>query len=82
MLTQAGGHRAGEREATRNFPRRPLCPHPIHPFFKCEKVLAEPVAVKHLELHSCTVAEALGVDETPFTFAFEQPARISAFAGW
>jgi len=47
-----------------------------------EQVLAEPVAVKHLELHSCTVAEALGVDETPFTFAFEQPARISAFAGW
>jgi hypothetical protein len=37
-----------------------------------DQVVGLPVPVKHLDLHTCTVADAMGVDQTPFVFA--QPA--------
>jgi len=37
-----------------------------------DQVIGEPVPVKALDLHTCTVADAMGVDPTPF--AFSQPA--------
>lgn len=48
-----------------------------------EAVVGEPAAIKRLDLHTCTMAECLGVEETPFEFAMPPEARtISAFAGW
>ena len=47
-----------------------------------EQVVSTPVLVKSFDLHTCTIADALGVDNAPFTFSVEEDKRISAFAGW
>ena len=50
-------------------------------------LVGDAVEVKALNLHTCTVAEVLGVEETPFSFSLSEAdaecgRRVSAFAGW
>ena len=47
-----------------------------------EQVISTPVVVKSLDLHVCTVADALGVDNASFSFTVTKMVRVSAFAGW
>jgi len=47
-----------------------------------DQVIGQPAAVKHLDLHTCTIKEALGVDPAPFSFTTDVPAKVSGFAGW
>ena len=54
---------------------------PSHPRSR-KQVIGQPAAVKHLDLHTCTIKEALGVDPAPFSFTTDVPAKVSGFAGW
>lgn len=47
-----------------------------------DQVVGQPAAVKHLDLHTCTIADAQGVEAAPFSFSTDEPVTVSGFAGW
>lgn len=47
-----------------------------------EQVVSTPVVVKSFDLNTCTIADALGVDNASFSFTVDKASRVSAFAGW
>ena len=40
------------------------------------QVIGQPAAVKHLDLHTCTIKDALGVEPAPFSFSTSPPAKV------
>ena len=59
-------------------------PPPTHhpPTTTVDQVIGQPAAVKHMDLHTCTIKDALGVDPAPFSFTTDTPTKVSGFAGW
>ena len=47
-----------------------------------DQVIGQPAAIKHLDLHTCTIEDSLGVNDAPFHFTAPQPTVMSGFAGW
>lgn len=47
-----------------------------------EHVIGEPVEIKKLNLNTCTLLDAAGVDKTPYDIKIPFPIRISGYAGW
>lgn len=47
-----------------------------------EAVIGEPVQVKALDMHTCTIADSLGVDNATFEFTAPETSVVSGFAGW
>ncbi|CAM9380817.1 unnamed protein product [Choristocarpus tenellus] len=47
-----------------------------------EQVLGQPVAVCSFDMHTCTLEDVQGVEETPVSITLEEDARVSGFAGW
>lgn len=47
-----------------------------------EHVIGQPAVIKQLDLHTCTLVDAKGVDPVPFTLNMPFPATVSGFAGW
>ncbi|CAN0212898.1 unnamed protein product [Ectocarpus sp. 13 AM-2016] len=47
-----------------------------------DQVLGEPVVVQTFDMHTCTLEDVQGVDETNVSIPLEEDARVSGFAGW
>ena len=46
------------------------------------QVVGKPAAVKHLDLHTCSIADSQGVADAPFSFSTDENVTVSGFAGW
>ena len=44
--------------------------------------VGEPAVIKEYVMKTCTFADSLGVEKSPFEFAIDEDERISGFAGW
>jgi len=44
--------------------------------------VGQPVVIKRLDLNKCTLADAEGVDETPYEITMPFPITISGYASW
>jgi len=49
---------------------------------RVEHVLGQPIVIKHLDINTCTLADAEDVKNTPFQFTVPFASRVSGFAGW
>ena len=47
-----------------------------------EHVIGQAQVIKRLDLNTCTLADALGVPETPYEILVPFPVTVSGFAGW
>ncbi|CAN0004481.1 unnamed protein product [Discosporangium mesarthrocarpum] len=47
-----------------------------------DQVLGEATMVQAFDMHTCTLEDVQGVDETPVSITLDEPARVSGFAGW
>eukprot|EP00903_Cladosiphon_okamuranus_P012619 g11806.t1 len=47
-----------------------------------DQVLGEPAVVRTFDMHTCTLEDVQGVDETNVSITLEEDARVSGFAGW
>lgn len=47
-----------------------------------EHLIGQPAVIKRLDLNTCTIADALGVDKTPYSITVPFPSTVSGFAGW
>lgn len=47
-----------------------------------ENVVSQPVIVKTFDLHTCTLADAAGVDAARFNFMVRETVPVSGFSGW
>ncbi len=47
-----------------------------------EHVVGQPVIIKQLDLNTCTLADAAGVDAINYNFNIPFAVRVSGFAGW
>mmetsp|Transcript_6345 Transcript_6345/g.18584 ORF Transcript_6345/g.18584 Transcript_6345/m.18584 type:complete len:414 (-) Transcript_6345:178-1419(-) len=47
-----------------------------------DQIVGEPVVVKELNMHTCTVEQVQGVEHAPFAFQADAPSTVSGFAGW
>ena len=47
-----------------------------------EHVIGQPVPIKQLDLHTCTLKDAENVPTTPFEIKVPFPVKVSGFAGW
>ena len=47
-----------------------------------EHVIGQAQVIKRLDLNTCTLADALGVPETPYDIMVPFPVTVSGFAGW
>jgi type I protein arginine methyltransferase len=47
-----------------------------------EHVISQPVVIKRLDLNTCTLEDALGVDPVDYRFDIPYPVRASGVAGW
>ena len=47
-----------------------------------EHVIGQAQVIKRLDLNTCTLADALGVPETPYEILIPFPVTVSGFAGW
>ncbi|CAM9260123.1 unnamed protein product [Phaeothamnion confervicola] len=50
----------------------------LHP----DQMVGPPAAVKQLDMHTCTLQEVQGVEQTPFSFEVDGNVHASGFAGW
>lgn len=50
----------------------------LHP----EHVIGQPVVIKRLNLHTCTLADAENVKQTAFSISIPFTITVSGFAGW
>lgn len=49
---------------------------------RIEHVIGQPVIIKRLDLNTCTLKDAEGVDPVPYAFEVPFPVTISGFASW
>jgi protein arginine N-methyltransferase 1 len=47
-----------------------------------EHTVGEPVVIKRLDLNTCTLEDAEGVDSIPYDITIPFPVKISGYAGW
>ncbi|CAM9122795.1 unnamed protein product [Pylaiella littoralis] len=47
-----------------------------------DQVLGEPAVVRTFDMHTCTLEDVQGVEETDVSITIEEDARVSGFAGW
>lgn len=47
-----------------------------------EHVVGQPVIIKRLDLNTCTLEDALGVEPAQYSIDVPFPVRVSGFAGW
>lgn len=49
---------------------------------RVENVVGQPVVIKHLDINTCTLADAECVPVTPFSISVPCTVRVSGFASW
>ncbi|KAG5178611.1 S-adenosyl-L-methionine-dependent methyltransferase [Tribonema minus] len=47
-----------------------------------DQCVGQGAMIKHFDMHTCTLEDVQGVEETPFRINVEHDCRVSGFAGW